>query len=147
VGTCFVLKNYWRKLENAVSPTVSAEGHQRYSHSRHPSRTDASKVALVLSPHLDDTATDLGVEPSSSDKLKNVIEECGMSLQSLQDLLRELPSQESSERLIDYYFDWMFVFKKIHFHGISNLQIVEIGPATLSLNAISAQLIRLSVRI
>jgi hypothetical protein len=135
-------------LENVVSPTVSTEEHQRYSHSRHPSRTDASQVVLGLSPQLDDTATDLDVESSSSDKLKNLIEECGVSPQSLQELLEELPPQEFSEILIDYYFDSVFVlfyFISIPFHRISNLRILVIGPATRYLNATSAQLIRLSV--
>lgn len=47
------------------------------------------------------------VEPSPADKLKSLVQECGVPPHKLPELLQELPPRNLSDKLIDFYFGSM----------------------------------------
>lgn len=44
------------------------------------------------------------LEPSAADKLKSLVQDCGVSPHKLAELLQELPPARLSDVLLDYYF-------------------------------------------
>lgn len=46
----------------------------------------------------------LTVEPSPADKLKALVQECGVPPHKLPELLQEIPPRNLSDKLIDFYF-------------------------------------------
>ena len=49
----------------------------------------------------------LTAEPSQADKLKALVQECGVPPHKLPELLQEVPPRNLSDKLIDFYFDSM----------------------------------------
>lgn len=84
-------------------------------------------------------------EPSAADNLNTLIKDCGVSQQSLADILQELPQQAFCDSLIDFYFTSMCVTLECTQaitadHGV----YPATGLATLSRNEISELLSLLS---
>ena len=50
-------------------------------------------------------------EPSAAEKMKSLVQDCGVSPHKLSELLQELPPQRFSDVLIDYYFSQMCVLR------------------------------------
>ncbi|TDL29590.1 hypothetical protein BD410DRAFT_780039 [Rickenella mellea] len=46
----------------------------------------------------------IGTEPTAADKLKSLVQDCGVSPHKLSELINELPPRGVSDALVDYYF-------------------------------------------
>ncbi|KAF7977415.1 hypothetical protein HWV62_3552 [Athelia sp. TMB] len=79
---------------------VESRGHQRANsgdtnHAPDSHTTEALHIINAVSADL---------EPSATDKLKSLVQDCGVSPHKLAELLQELPPARLSDVLLDYYF-------------------------------------------
>lgn len=50
------------------------------------------------------------VEATPADKLKSLVQDCGVAPHKISELIQELPPRAISDKLIDYYFSAVYVF-------------------------------------
>ncbi|CAL1700710.1 unnamed protein product [Somion occarium] len=87
-----------QKLQNMVDGHSHTEGQMAAR-----TASDDQLHAAIAQP---ESKRDLAmtVEPSPADKLKSLVQECGVPPHKLPELLQELPPRNLSDKLIDFYF-------------------------------------------
>lgn len=104
------------QLQNVVGPSNLEPQSREPSAMRSPSLSSVKVEAGPKTPGLPHTsslnnATDSIIEsvrqdsePSAADKLRSLVQDCGVSPQNFSELLQELPPQRFADILIDHYF-------------------------------------------
>lgn len=105
------LNGIFVQLQNAVMPASHHAEQDRGQVSLHDSRfgdmmqSSSTQTGSNGAQGIDTVGHEM--EPSAADKLKTLVQECGVSPHKISELLQELPPLRSSDVLIDYYFKSM----------------------------------------
>ncbi|KZP33000.1 hypothetical protein FIBSPDRAFT_811926 [Athelia psychrophila] len=98
LATASVLEQ-WILICQIQLAQVESRGHRRVnSGDSHAPGSHATETLHIIN------AVSQDLEPSATDKLKSLVQDCGVSPHKLAELLQELPPTRLSDVLLDYYF-------------------------------------------
>lgn len=94
------------QLESVVDGNTNGEGS---GHATRSASTDhLTSGAFSSEPHKNSIVT--AIEQSPADKLKALIQECGVAPHKISELMHELPPRSLADKLVDFYFHAMYAF-------------------------------------
>jgi hypothetical protein len=132
-----VISKRTSQLANAVAPNSSSEYRSPGGSSQLRPGNGVGHKSPNESLHIVESIRQ-DSEPSAADRLKSLVQDCGVSPHKLSELLQELPPQRFSDVLIDYYFSQMYVFESLVNQWTCLDNSIVTGLAILSPNATSA---------
>ena len=66
-------------------------------------------LSLQISSHIMPSSLE---ESTPNDRLRSLVEECGVSPHKLSEIAQELPPEDLSDVLVQYYFTYMYVLSR-----------------------------------